>query len=378
MTALQCVYFANIQFFYQILSIVKKKVVSTLVGLLLLISSTATAQSYLATKTLLDSVKVNKLHGTAEALLKIEQTDNFKVELDANLELIYAFNKHKLRFAGNVAYNTTNIYDNGNKGFFYIGGDFFQFNIDKNKREKTKQFFSVFATYQYDYCRDLHDRAMLGVTTTWQPLREHPNMFIEPSVGLMAGMQYWRVIKQPTNLDLYNNHLYTILGNEEDVQKVRKYVGTDPAGYRMQWDTRAVVSVHFGGEWDRIAVNAHAMIAQPLWPQFKADPEMDALLGKIDQYRMDKKLIPEEVLLRAKALNGDAAAEAERHKTYDFEGCMNPKALPLITAKLSLNVRIWNKLSSVTRFEFLWDGGQVPTYAYNLTYCFTQGLSYSW
>ncbi len=356
---------------------VKKIIAFWLIGSVLSIG-TATAQSYLATKTLLDSVKVNKLHGTAEALLKVEQTDNFKVELDANLELIYAFTKHKLRFAGNVAYNTTNVYDNGNKGFFYVGGDFFQFNIDKDKREKTKQFFSVFATYQYDYCRDLHDRAMLGTSITWQPLREHPNMFVEPSVGLMAGMQYWRVIKQPTNLDLYNNYLPTILGNDEDVQKVKTYVGADPAGYRMQWDARFMASVHFGGEWDRVAINAHAMVAQPLWPQFKADPSMDALLGKIDQYRMDNQLILEEGVLLEKAMNGDAAAAAERHRVYDFEGCMNPNPLPLITAKLSLNVRIWKKLSAVTRFEFLWDGGQVPTYAYNLTYCFTQGLSYSW
>lgn len=330
---------------------------------------TATAQSYLATKTLLDSVRVNKLHGTAEALLKVEQTDNFKVEFDANVELIYAFTKHKLRFAGNVAYNTTDIYDNGNKGFFYLGGDFFQFNIDKDKREKTKQFFSVFATYQYDYCRDLHDRAMLGTSITWQPLREHPNMFVEPSVGLMAGMQYWRVIKQPTNLDLYNNYLPTILGNDGDVQKVKTYVGADPAGYRMQWDARLMASVHFGGEWDRIALNIHAMIAQPLWPQFKEDPSMDALLAKIDKYRLDKQLIPEEVIM---------TDEVARHQKYDFEGCMNPKALPLITAKIGLNIRIWKKLSAVTRFEFLWDGGQVPAYSTHLTYCFTQGLSYSW
>ena len=112
---------------------VKKIFAIWLIGSVLSVG-TATAQSYLATKTLLDSVKVNKLHGTAEALLKVEQTDNFKVELDANVELIYAFTKHKLRFAGNVAYNTTDIYDNGNKGFFYLGGDFFQFNIDKDKR----------------------------------------------------------------------------------------------------------------------------------------------------------------------------------------------------------------------------------------------------
>lgn len=117
----------------------KKIIAIWLIGSVLSIG-TATAQSYLATKTLLDSVKVNKLHGTAEALLKVEQTDNFKVELDANVELIYALNKHKFRFAGNVAYNTTNIYDNGNKGFFYLGGDFFQFNITNNKREKPNSF----------------------------------------------------------------------------------------------------------------------------------------------------------------------------------------------------------------------------------------------
>lgn len=340
--------FAKILFFYQILNIVKKKIASTLVGLMLLMGSTAMAQNYLATKTLLDSVKVNKLHGTAQALIKVEQTDAFKVEVDVMTELIYAFNKHKLRFSGNIAYNMINKVDNGNKGFFYLGGDFFQFNIQDKKREKTKQFFSTFVSYQYDYCRDLHDRAMVGVTTTWQPLREDPHMFVEPSVGLMAGMQYWNVIKDPTNLECYNNHVSP---------ELKEYLGIDPSGRKMQWDTRLLLSCHFGGEWDRISVNAFAMVAQPLWRPFTANEEMEAQLGELDQQR-DKVHLTEG--------------------TPSIKGCLNTNPLPLITANCAFKVRIWNKLYSVTSVEFLWDGGEVPSYARNLTYCFTQGLSYSW
>lgn len=320
----------------------RKKLVVALAFLGLATFTPALAQNYLATKTLLDSVKVNKLHGTAQALIKVEQTDNFKVEVDVMTELIYAFNKHKLRFSGNVAYNMINQVDNGNKGFFYIGGDFFQFNIDHHKREKTKQFFSTFVSYQYDYCRDLHDRAMVGVTTTWQPLREDPHMFIEPCVGIMAGMQYWNVIKNADNLALYNNKV---------PQDIKNYLGIDPSGRKMQWDTRLLLSCHFGGEWDRIAVNAYAMVAQPLWRPFTADPEMESYLAEIDK---------------------------KHPETPNMAGCLNTQPLPLITTNCAFRVRIWKKLAAVTSIEFLWDGGQVPNQAHNLTYCFTQGLSYSW
>lgn len=308
----------------------------------------ASAQNYLATKTLLDSLRIKQLHGTAQALIKVEQTDAFKVEADAMVELIYAFEKHKLRFSGNVAYNMINKVDNGNKGFFYLGGDFFQFNVNQHKREKTKQFFSTFLSYQYDYCRDLHDRAMIGITTTWQPLRDDPHMFVEPCVGLMAGIQYWNVIKNATNLDLYNNEM---------PDDLRKYLGIDPSGRKMQWDTRLLLSCHFGGEWDRISVNAYAMVAQPLWRPFTSDPEMEARLAEIDKHRHEVHLVED---------------------APNLAGCLNTKPLPLITTSCSFRVRIWKKLAAVTSIEFLWDGGEVPNYARNLTYCFTQGLSYSW
>ena len=169
-----------------------------LVGALLLMSffsfTSANAQGYMGymlTKTLLDSVKVNKLTGTAGLSLKVEQTDAIKFELDVATELVYALDKHKFRFSGNVAYNFLNDIDTGNKGFFHLQGDFFQYRIEDNKREKTPFFFSASATYNYDFLRSLNNRVALGMNFTFQPLREHPHLCIEPGIGIGGTYQHW-------------------------------------------------------------------------------------------------------------------------------------------------------------------------------------------
>mgnify|MGYP003308468204 FL=1 len=106
----------------------RKKILWVSVIFFLLSLTSAYSQGYMGymvTKTLLDSVKVNKLHGAAGLALKVEQTDALKFELDVTGELIYALDKHKFRFSGNVAYNFLDDRDTGNKGFFHLQGDFF-------------------------------------------------------------------------------------------------------------------------------------------------------------------------------------------------------------------------------------------------------------
>ena len=81
----------------------RKKILWASVIFFLLSLTSAYSQGYMGymvTKTLLDSVKVNKLHGAAGLALKVEQTDALKFELDVTGELIYALDKHKFRFSG--------------------------------------------------------------------------------------------------------------------------------------------------------------------------------------------------------------------------------------------------------------------------------------
>lgn len=307
-----------------------------LIGFALFLFSLTSANAqvymgYMVTKTLLDSVKVNKLHGTAGLALKVEQTDNLKFELDVTAELIYALDKHKFRFTGNVAYNFLNDIDTGNKGYFHIQGDFFQYRINDTHREKSPFFFSAFGTYQYDYLRALHNRAAIGTNFTFQPLREHPNLCLEPGVGIVGSYQNWDVLSGD-KLTLYNAL----------PEGSKEYLDIKDNGRFNQWDFRIAAFLHFFGDWDHIAFSLYTTVLQPVKPAFKALSTEEALL-------------PQE-----------------------FKGLLNTKALPLVGAGGYFQVKIWKKLSAVTRFDLIWDGGQAPVESCNLTYCLTQGLAYQW
>lgn len=322
----------------------RKKILWVSVIFFLLSLTSAYSQGYMGymvTKTLLDSVKVNKLHGAAGLALKVEQTDALKFELDVTGELIYALDKHKFRFSGNVAYNFLDDRDTGNKGFFHLQGDFFQYRISENKRAKSPFFFSAFATYQYDYLRDLHNRVAIGTNFTFQPLREHPNLCIEPGIGIVGSYQHWDALGSRAR----------VLGIERDAllqsynslaQGSKDYLGITEKGHYNQWDFRFNAFVHFFGDWDHIAFNVYTTVLQPVKGSFKT-------------LSAEEDLLPNE-----------------------FKGILNTKPLPLIGAGGYFQVRIWKKLSAVTRFDLIWDGGQAPVDAYHLTYCFTQGLAYTW
>ena len=296
---------------------------------------------YMLTKTLLDSVKVNKLHGTAGLSLKVEQTDNIKFELDVATELVYALNKHKFRFSGNIAYNFLNDIDTGNKGFFHLQGDFFQYRIENNIREKTQFFFSANATYNYDYLRNLNNRVALGMNFTFQPLREHPNLCIEPGIGIGGTYQNWDALdSRAKTLGMERSALLESYKNLP--QGSREYLRLTENGKYNQLNFRFNAFVNFFGDWDHIAFHVYTTVQQPISPSFKAQSYQEELLPT------------------------------------EFKGLLNTKVLPLVGAGGFFQVKIWKGLAAVTRLDFLWDGGQAPVDSYNLTYCFTQGLSYSW
>ena len=296
---------------------------------------------YMLTKTLLDSVKVNKLHGTAGLSLKVEQTDAIKFELDVATELVYALDKHKFRFSGNVAYNFLNDIDTGNKGFFHLQGDFFQYRIENNIREKTQFFFSANATYNYDYLRSLNNRVALGMNFTFQPLRNHPNLCIEHGIGIGGTYQHWDAIgSRAKTLGMERSALLENFKNLP--QGSKEYLRITEKGNYNQLNFRFNAFVNFFGDWDHIAFHVYTAVQQPISGAFKAQSS-------------EEELLPTE-----------------------FKGLLNTKPLPLVGAGGFFQVKIWKGLSAVTRLDFLYDGGQAPVDAYNLTYCFTQGLAYTW
>lgn len=320
------------------------------------------AQGYMATKTRLDSLKINKFHGEASLSGKVEQTDNFKFELDAAFEGMIPFKRHKLRFVGNVAFNFINQYDNGNRGHAYIEGDFYQYDVrdkvtgkkvyEKGERTKNLLFFSAIGGGQYDFCRDLSARIFSGLMLTFQPLRKHPHLCLEPSIGIVADFQYWNILGKPELkqlLDYYNS-----LGIE-----ARRFFEIDPSGRTWQIDPSLGVGCNFMGEWDKVAFNLYCLVLQPFKVPTDITPEEDDWI---------KKYCPE------------------------FVGLFNTKPLPQVSVDATLEVGIYKLLSLVVGCEFLWDGGQLPsarhdvthegqTYtvgARNMRYCCTLGFKVHW
>ncbi len=311
----------------------------------------AQGQGYMATKLKIDTIRPYSFHGTARLGGKVEQTDNFTVSVDAGLECMVPFNKHKLRFAGNVSFNLINTKDNGNRGFGYVAGDFYQFHIDekKNIREKTLLFFSVIGGAQYDFCRDMQFRGFAGMMLSFQPLRKHPHLCLEPGFGVIMDFMYWNLLagseRKPIR-DFYNDPENT------DVQA---YLGIESDGYCWQQAPSVAFSTNFMGEWDRISFNIFVLASFPVTYPFENDKF--------------ERLIPEV-----------------------FRNIFNTKRLPLVTVDGSFDFKIWRRLSFRVNYEFLWDGGQLPNYrrmvdfngqkialgARNMRYCITGGLAITW
>lgn len=308
-------------------------------------------QGYMATKVRIDSLKPYTFHGTASVGGKVEQTDNFTVSVDGGLECMVPFKKHKLRFAGSMSFNLINTRDNGNRGFGYVAGDFYQFNIDETRkiREKTLLFFSVIGGAQYDFCRDLQCRAFAGMLLTFQPLRKHPHLCLEPGFGVIMDFMYWNVLagadRKPV-LDYYNDPINT------DAQT---YLGIAPDGYCWQQAPSVAMTLNFMGEWNKVAFNLYVLSSFLVTYPF----ENDKLETQIDPV---------------------------------FQNMYNTKRLPLVTVDGSVEFKIWKRLSFKVNYEFLWDGGQMPNYrrtvnfkgqnialgARNMRYCVTGGLAIRW
>lgn len=308
-------------------------------------------QGYMATKLRIDSVKPYTFHGTAYVGAKVEQSDCFTVQVEGGLECMVPFKKHKLRFAGKMNFNTYNKFDNGNRGYAFIAGDFYQFHIDEKPkvREKNLVFFSAIGGAQYDFCRDMHCRIFTGMMAIFQPLRKHPHLCLEPGIGFLMDFSYWNALAGADRASLLNFY------NQPENSAVRAYLGIRPDGYIWQQDPSIVMSVNFLGEWDRIAFNLYVMASQPVTPTFQED-NFEAELPTV------------------------------------FQHFFNTKWLPLVTIDGSLDIKLNKTLSLRLNCEFLWDGGQlpgerhtvefegkqVPIGARNMRYCFTGGLAIRW
>jgi len=343
-----------------------KKRVQILLFLSLVLAGAAQAQGYMATKTMLDSLKVGKFHGTAALGAKVEQTDNLKIEINAALECMVPFKRHKLRFAGNYSYNVINMVDNGNKGYFYVAGDFYQFSIKEKSRYKTPVYFSAIGGYQFDYCRSMHDRLFFGAMATFQPLREHKHLCLEPAVGVIMDFKYWDIFgapKQQSLRDYYND----IIVNS--YTGVAEYLAVDPAGYKWEYDPSLGISVNFMGDWDKVAFNLFVMLEQPLIKQFKRNDTLEE--------ELIKEVFPQ------------------------YYHLYNSNYLPMVTVDAQLSIELTKKFKLLLKGDFLWDGGQLPrggdspskkysvTDPYNpnqtielgarcMRYCWTLGFAVTW
>lgn len=311
----------------------------------------ASGQGYMATKLKIDSVKPYTFHGSAFVGGKVEQTDCFTVQVEGGLECMVPFKKHKLRFAGKMSFNTYNTFDNGNRGHCYLAGDFYQYHIDDalGIREKNKFFFTALGGAQYDFCRDMHCRIFTGMMVTFQPLRKHPHLCLEPGFGFLMDFSYWNALAGSDRASLLKFY------NQPENVGVQSYLGIGPDGYVWQQDPSIVGSVNFLGEWDRIAFNLFVLASQPVTPTFESD-------------RYEEEL-PDV-----------------------FKNFFNRKWLPLVTIDGSLMIKIYKMLSIKINCEFLWDGGQLPSErhmvdfegaqvpigARNMRYCFTGGLNIQW
>ena len=276
---------------------------------------------YMLTKTLLDSVKVNKLHGTAGLSLKVEQTDAIKFELDVATELVYSLDKHRFRFSGNVAYNFLNDTDTGNKGFFHLQGDFFQYRIEGNKREKAPFFFSAAVTYNYDYLRDLHNRATVAMNFTFQPLREHPHLCLEPGIGIAGVYQHWDAINARANkLGVERSALLESYNALPDIS--REYLRISDKGHYNQWNFKFNAFVNFWGESIPQEAISCCDDVREVFSALGIDPAVDydlSLYYAFDKATLDAKAKKniEKVVEKLKA---DADLKVELRGYCDFPG----------------------------------------------------------
>lgn len=329
-----------------------------LVALMLIITSISTnAQTFLLTKTVLDSLKPYTFHGAARMSLEFKQTDSRSFQFNAGAEFMVPTNHHQFNVSGSFVYNLLDFYSNDNKGYVCLKANIMQFNLQQNKREKNLAFAEIYTSYNYDYIRSLHDRVMIGANAVFQPLRNHQHLCVEPGIGLLFSYQNWMVLNDGNGHNSLDYFLadYDLIKDKRfsDGTTVQDYLQLKSNGRKEQIDMRLALNVNFMGSWDKISFSTYLMMQQPFSKPFKDNPRKQEELKQI---------------LR------DTFPDAELTGVPVY----NTKCAPEILFGANFSVKIWKMLSLVTSFDLFYDAGQLPNTARNLTYVLSQGLSVVW
>lgn len=327
--------------------------------LLLGLSFGANAQSFLVNKTLLDSIKPYTFHGAVNLSVEFKQSDSRSFSANAGATLLYPTNRNQLKLSGNIKVNLLDGQSNDNKGFICFNGMLDQFKITAEKREKTVVFYDLYASYNYDFVRDLHSRAMAGVNVTFQPLREHPHLCLEPSIGVLFSYQAWQVLNPGngpnTNVTMKSKYDQVRDRVLSDGSTVNDYYKIKANGIKEQIDPRVAASLRLWGTYNIVNFSAFLIVQQPMIRAFTSDAAKE-----------------EEI----RNLVGSHISASE--KISDYLVPMNNKCAPEVLLGASVSVRIYKGLSITTVADFFYDGSQLSLNSRSITYSLNVGFSYMW
>ena len=324
-----------------------------LAACLLALPAAPRAQSELLTKTVLDSLQPYKFHGAGNMSFNFSRTTSKSVHLYAGVSFLLPTSRHQFRLNGSFAYNLLDVYSNDNKGKVNFHALINQFYILDRDREKNPWFVDLYASYNYDYIRKLHDRAAAGVDWVWQPLREHPHLSLEPCAGLLFSYQNWMVLGDGSGRGDAAAGFNTLRDSVlSDGRTLGEYYGVDRRGRKTQMDCRVTAGARLIGEWDRISFSSYISLRQPLRRPFRRDAALES-----------------EAASLASALTETGASCLP---------ALNTRCAPEIQLYAHFSLKIWKMLSLFTSFELFYDGGQLPSEAMRLTYGIREGLSVVW
>lgn len=318
---------------------------------LLLGAPAAQAQKFLMTETVLDSLKPGTVHGAGDLAFEFKRSASVSVQLATGVSLIVPTYEHQFRLDGNFAYNLLDTYSNDNKGYAGFNAYLFQFEGNGDRRHIKPLFVNLYASYNYDYVRKLHDRVMTGVNVVWQPLQDHEHLYLEAFMGPMFSYQNWRVL-QRGSLAAYDSVRALPLPSGGCVGD---YYGISPRGFKDLSELRLNLGCELSGNWNRVAFSSYLMMQQAFTRPYRYDAAREA-----------------EIREQVQAAMGESAQVA------GYLPDLNHKAYPTVFFGGKLTVRLSRFLSLMTTAELFYDGGQLPASVLKLSYSLRQGLSVHW
>ncbi|MBO4370076.1 MAG: hypothetical protein J5808_01785 [Paludibacteraceae bacterium] len=315
-------------------------------------SVSAQAQKFLMTGMALDTLKPGSLHGTGDLAFEFKKSAAYSIQLATSASLIVPTDKHQFRLDGKFVYNLLNSYSNDNKGNAGFNAYICQFDGLGNRRHINPLFANLYASYNYDYVRKLHDRVMAGANLVWQPLQEHEHVYLETFLGVMFSYQNWMVFKDEKLLKRFDQirDLQLPVGGT-----INDYYGINVRGRREQTDARINIGCELSGTWTRFSLTGYLMMQQPLAAPFKSNADTEAAIAETV-----------------------AASIDENESAEDYLPKLNSNALPTVFFGSKFKYRLTRHLDLVTTLELFYDGGQLPSDVLNFTYGIRQGLSAHW